>query len=113
MTLGTETVETTYAEHEFTAKADKGKLHPSYVPAALIRAVMDVREYGNRKYHDPQNWRQVESQRYWDATLRHALAAWEDWKSIDPESGLPHIAHMACNLAFLLSQAGENQKGNR
>ncbi len=48
MTPGTETFETTYAEHEFTVKADKGKPRPSYVPAALIRAVMDVREYGNQ-----------------------------------------------------------------
>lgn len=104
-TLETETLCT--SERVYTAKSDKGKPHPSYVPAALVRAVMDVREYGNQKYHDPQNWRQVESQRYWEATLRHTLAAWEDWTAIDPESGLSHVAHMACNLAFLLSRLEE------
>jgi hypothetical protein len=84
-----------------TAKADMGKPHPSYVPVEIIEAVMRVREYGNQKYHDPENWRTVEALRYWDALLRHALAAWEDWQRLDPESGLPHLWHIACNAAFL------------
>ena len=42
------------------AKDDAGKPHPSYVPVSLINAVMAVREYGNQKYHDPDNWKQVE-----------------------------------------------------
>lgn len=60
------------------AKADQGKPHPSYVPVALIEGVMAVREYGNQKYHDPDNWRQVEPERYHQAMLRHILAAWND-----------------------------------
>lgn len=36
------------------------------------------------------------------AVLRHILAAWNDPYRIDPESGLPHIAHVATNIAFLL-----------
>lgn len=83
------------------AKADMGKIHPSYVPAAAIRAITEVREYGCQKYHNPDNWKKVEAQRYWEAMLRHALAAWEDWTAIDPESGLPHLWHMMCNGAFL------------
>ena len=83
-------------------KADQGKPHPSYVPVALIEGVMAVREYGNQKYHDPDNWKQVEPERYHQAMLRHILAAWNDPYKIDPESGLPHIAHVACNIAFLL-----------
>ena len=84
------------------AKADQGKPHPSYVPVALIEGVMAVREYGNQKYHDPDNWKQVEPERYHQAMLRHILAAWNDPYKIDPESGLPHIAHVATNIAFLL-----------
>ena len=83
------------------AKADAGKPHPSYVPVALIEGVMAVREYGNQKYHDPDNWRNVEPQRYWDALLRHVLAAWDDWRAVDPESGLPHLHHIICNAGFL------------
>ena len=84
------------------AKADQGKPHPSYVPVALIEGVMAVREYGNQKYHDPDNWKQVEPERYHQAMLRHILAAWNDPYKIDPESGLLHIQHVACNIAFLL-----------
>lgn len=85
-------------------KNDFGKPHPSYVPASLINAVMAVREYGNRKYGSPDNWRKVENavDRYHEALLRHVLAVWDDPGAIDPESGLPHLAHIACNTAFLL-----------
>ena len=90
------------------AKADQGKPHPSWVPVALIEGVMDVREYGNQKYHDPDNWRQVEPERYHQAMLRHILAAWNDPYKVDPESGLLHIQHVACNIAFLLEMRKQN-----
>ena len=84
-------------------KADADKPHPSLVPPALVRGVDAIREYGCTKYHDPENWRKVEPQRYWDALLRHTLAAWEDWTAVDDESGMPHLWHIACNAAFLMS----------
>lgn len=83
------------------AKADSGKPRPSLVQPALIRADMGVREYGCQKYHKPDNWRNVEASRYWDALLRHVLAAWDDWRAVDPESGLPHLHHIICNAGFL------------
>ena len=85
------------------AKADNGKPHPSYVPVEIIEAVMRVREYGTAKYGDPDNWRAVEPERYHDAMLRHVLACWNDPWSEDPESGLMHLEHIACNVAFLLA----------
>ena len=91
------------------AKADNGKPHPSYVPVEIIEAVMRVREYGTAKYKSPDNWKQVESQRYWDALLRHAMAAWDDWTSVDEESGLPHLWHICCNAAFLCSRMEEKE----
>ena len=91
------------------AKADQGKPHPSYVPVALIEGVMAVREYGNQKYHDPDNWKQVGPERYHQAMLRHILAAWNDPYRIDPESGLPHIAHVATNIGFLLEMKEEKK----
>lgn len=84
-------------------KADRGKPHPSYVPVELIQAVMEVREYGNAKYGSPDNWRRVEPERYHEALLRHVLAMWNDPYSVDSESGLLHLAHVACNAAFLLA----------
>ena len=92
------------------AKADQGKPHPSWVPVALIEGVMAVREYGNQKYHDPDNWKQVEPERYHQAMLRHILAAWNDPYKRDPESGLFHIQHVACNIAFLLELYKEDHQ---
>ena len=88
------------------AKADTGKLRLSLVPPSLIRAVAAVREYGCAKYHDPENWRQVEPQRYRDAAYRHWLAYLEDPQGVDEESGKPHLWHLACNIAFLIELGG-------
>lgn len=84
------------------AKADGGKPRPTLVPPSLMEAVTAIREYGCSKYHDPDNWRHVEPQRYRDAAYRHWLAYLKDQHSVDEESGLPHIWHLACNIAFLI-----------
>ena len=83
------------------AKADAGKPRPTLVPVSLIASVAAVREYGCRKYRDPENWRKVEPQRYRDALFRHWLAYLRGEK-FDEESGLPHLWHLACNAAFLI-----------
>ena len=83
------------------AKADAGKALLTLVPRQIIRNIAAVREYGNRKYGDPENWRTVEIQRYRDAAFRHWLAYLDDPAGVDEESGLPHLWHLACNIAFL------------
>ena len=83
------------------AKADQGKLRPTLVPPSLMWAVAAIREYGCLKYHDPENWRNVEPQRYKDALYRHFLS-YLGGELSDPESGLPHLWHIACNVAFLI-----------
>ena len=85
------------------AKADMGKLRLTLVPIRLIQAVAAVREYGTKKYRDPENWRKVEPQRYRDALYRHWLAYLEEPAGVDEESGLPHLWHLACNAAFLIA----------
>ena len=82
-------------------KDDAGKPRPTLVPVLLIEAVTAVRESGCAKYHDPENWRQVEPQRYRDALYRHWLAYLRGEK-YDLESGLPHLWHLACNATFLI-----------
>lgn len=97
-------------ENPHNAKYDKGKPHPSYVPPAIIRSVMRVREYGHTKYgQQADHWDQVELERYHDAMLRHILACWSDPYSVDPESGLLHLEHAVTNAAFLL-QSLEDSK---
>ena len=93
-------------EDDQQAKADAGKPRPTLVPVSLIEAVTAVRMYGNEKYHDPENWRQVEPQRYQDALYRHWLSYLKG-EQCDPESGLPHLWHLACNVAFLIEMEGK------
>lgn len=83
------------------AKADAGKPRLTLVPRKMIWAVAAVREYGTAKYKDPDNWRRVEIERYRDAAFRHYLAYLDDPGGVDAESGLPHLWHLACNVAFL------------
>lgn len=89
------------------AKADAGKPRLTLVPRRILTAVARVREYGCEKYGDPENWRQVDPQRYRDAAFRHFLAYLDDPTGTDEESGLPHLAHLACNIAFLCEMEGK------
>lgn len=84
-------------------KQDGGKIRPTLVPIELIKAVAQVREYGCMKYGDPENWRQVEPERYRDAMMRHMLHYIDNPIGVDLESRLPHLWHLACNVAFLIS----------
>ena len=86
-----------------TIKADAGKPRLSLVPTEIINQIARVREYGINKYPNggPNNWKKVELDRYRDAAYRHLLAYIADPKGVDEESGLPHLAHLACNVAFL------------
>lgn len=86
-----------------TIKADAGKPKLSLVPTEIIKDIARVREYGNNKYPEggKDNWKNVEPERYRDAAFRHLLAYINDPKGVDEESGIPHLHHLACNIAFL------------
>lgn len=87
------------------AKADAGKLPMNLVPTQIDRDIAQVRQYGNEKYGDPDNWRKVEKIRYVAALERHLLAYKDylngDDDGFDKESGIEHYKHMACNMAFI------------
>ena len=83
------------------AKADNGKPKLTLVPDQIIYDIAEVREYGNRKYGDPNNWKTVEIERYRDAAFRHFLAYIREPDGKDEESGIEHLKHLACNIAFL------------
>lgn len=92
------------------AKADAGKPQLRFVPTEIINCIARVRMYGNKKYRDPNNWKTVEKERYIDAMFRHLLAYVNDNNSKDEESGLPHLWHIACNVAFLCEFDKEQEK---
>lgn len=82
-------------------KADFGKPRLSLVPLEILPAIARVREYGNAKYGNSESWRKVEPERYIDAMLRHVFAFVNDPTGVDEESRLPHLWHVATNVAFL------------
>jgi len=96
------------AKNDQTAKQDAGKLELMHVPPEIIEDIAEVRMYGNRKYGDPDNWKTVEEERYWNALFRHLVACMRDPEAVDPESGIEHYKHIACNIAFIC--ALERQK---
>lgn len=91
------------------AKADKGKLRYTLIPPAALDGIATVREYGCRKYGSPDNWRQVEAHREFDAAIRHIRAMWDDLKATDAESGLLHIDHALTDLAFVRQLIAEGK----
>lgn len=82
-------------------KSDAGKPQCRLVPSEIVRCIARVRAFGLKKYKDPENWKKVEVERYRDAMYRHLLAYIDNPKGVDEESGLPHLWHLACNVAFL------------
>ena len=92
------------------AKADAGKIRLSLVPRKIIWAIGKIREYGCSKYKDPENWKRVSAERYRDAAYRHFLKYLDDPYGTDKESGLPHLWHLACNIAFLIEMEWEKDE---
>lgn len=89
-------------KHKEANKHDDGKPRWDLLPFDALEEVAEVLEYGARKYA-ARNW---EKGMAWGRLLRAAighLASWAKGKPRDDESGLPHLAHAACNVLFLLA----------
>ncbi len=83
-------------------KYDQDKPRYELLPIMPIEETVKVLTYGAKKYAD-DNWREVSRQRprYFAAAIRHIFAWWQG-EELDPESGLPHLAHAMCCLIFLM-----------
>jgi hypothetical protein len=82
-------------------KHDHGKPRMSLIDPEFAAELASVLTFGASKYA-PDNWRYgIEVRRLLDAALRHinAINAGED---ADPETGLHHAAHAACELMFAM-----------
>ena len=91
-------------------KHDSGKPRLDLLPIDPLLAISKVLAFGAQKYGD-HNWRSQKDGgfvwgRLYAATLRHQFAFWND-EDLDAESGLPHLAHAACNIIFLLEFMNE------
>lgn len=94
------------------AKADAGKAKITLVPRKIIWDIAEVRHYGvDIKYPETgvDGWKTIGEDRIRDAMCRHLLRYLDDPKSIDAESGLPHLWHLACNVAFLCEMENRDE----
>lgn len=83
-------------------KHDTAKPRPDLIAPELIDSLGRVLEFGARKY-EPWEWAKgKEWARDYAAVLRH-LNAWWGGEDLDPESGLSHLAHAACDMMFLIA----------
>lgn len=93
-------------------KYDQDKLRYDLVPAILERGVAEVMTFGAKKYGD-LNWQKgIRANRIYAAMRRH-LDAWWRGEDIDPESGLPHLAHLAANAGMWLGMPNKESLDNR
>lgn len=82
----------------------KGKPRVELVHYALIKAVASVREYGNKKYQNDEDWKKSPVKDYVAAAIRHLYKhLWEG--ELDEESGLSHLAHAATSLDLAITLA--------
>ena len=88
-------------------KDDEGKLRYDLLPFDAIDEVVKVLTYGVKKYptHE-ENWRVVsrpeDIKRYEAALLRH-MSEFMQGRKLDDETGITHMAHIACNALFIIA----------
>lgn len=79
---------------------NSGKRQWNLVDFKSLEPMVKVLEFGSIKYL-PDNWKKgMPREQILNSAMRH-LTAMLDGEEIDSESGLPHSAHVACNMMFL------------
>lgn len=83
-------------------KFDEGKPRYDLLPMEFLHGTAVILTFGAVKYTD-RNWELgMDWGRPFAACMRHLWKWW--WgEEKDPESGLPHLWHAACNIAFLIT----------
>ena len=80
---------------------NEGKNRLDLVPTSLVEEVGKVLTFGANKYGD-NNWRSSMKWSKCIASLERHLVAFKNGIDFDEESGLLHLSHLGCNVAFLL-----------
>ena len=82
-------------------KYDDGKARWALLPGESLEEVAKVYTFGATKYAD-NNWRKgMLWSRTFSAIMRHAWAFWRG-ETLDPETGLHHMAHCAFGCLTLI-----------
>jgi hypothetical protein len=88
------------------AKDDGGKRRMDLIPWAAVDAAAEVFAFGAQKYSE-RNYQGLAQSRLFAATMRH-LSAWWQGEDTDPETGMPHLAHVVCDTMMLLEKELES-----
>ena len=93
------------------ARYNSGKADFSLIPLNTLEDEARVWEYGTRKYN-AWNWAKgMPWSVPYACAMRH-LSAWQRGEEIDPESNLPHLAHVMCNIRMLILYAKTYPEGD-
>lgn len=97
-------------------KKDNGKLRWSLLPWDAVEKVVEVLEFGAKKYDD-RNWEKgMDWSRLFDADIRHKVDWWQKGEHTASDSKISHLAHAACNslfaLAYELRKVGKDDRPN-
>lgn len=84
-------------------KTEEGKPPLGLIPREFLESTSLALDFGNKTKYSRHSWRKgMEWQRLIDAALRH-VTAFNDGEDTDPDSGLSHLAHASCCIAFLIT----------
>lgn len=93
------------------ARFNTGKTPYALIPLGTLKPAADVFGYGAKKYA-AWNWAKGMAWSVpYECALRH-LEAWYRGEELDPESGLPHLGHVMCNLIMLTHYADHYKEGD-
>jgi len=82
-------------------KDDKDKDRIDLLPIDPLFDIAKVFEFGANKY-EANSWKtDIEFSRVYSSIMRHMMS-WKNGRSIDPESGLNHVAHAGAQIMILL-----------
>lgn len=83
-------------------KDDQGKLPYELLPSDAVESIVEILEFGAKKY-EPRNWEKgMAWSRPFSALMRHMWAWWRG-EACDPETGKSHLAHAGCCILFLIA----------
>ena len=89
---------------------DDGKPRWDLLPLDAVEGVVKILTYGTKKYAS-RNWELgIDYSKIYGSTMRHLKAWFQDREDIDPESGLPHINHAACDILFLAAYVARHMR---
>jgi hypothetical protein len=83
-------------------KFDQDKARYDLIPPEVEEAIAQVLTYGAAKYSE-RNWEKGMNWGRPYAALRRHMGAWWAGQDKDPETGMSHLWHAACCVAFLVA----------